>query len=447
MKFNLSERLLAKRDAINLDVFRILFGLVLLFQYYSFYSVDFIDRGIIAPKFLFSYDLTPFIVPLPEGIMKIMMLITLIAPIFIMLGKFFKVALWSYIVCFGYFFLLDESYYNNHFYVILLLCFLFLFYSPKEFRKVNTIPVWLLFLFQFQIVVVYFFGGVVKLNYDWLILQQPIRSLMEINAPISPFPELLKSEAVIYYLAYGGVIFDLCIGFLLWWRKTRIAGILLSIIFHLTNLWIFNFGYGGEIGIFPFLMIASNLLFLDSELLRNYFSKWFPTDKKAVKTSHHSILHTTWQFNHKALYFVYLYILIQLILPFRHYLSPVHVDWTGQGQYFAWRMKIYSKTVQIKFTARRFPEDKPVTVQLQKMLNTIQVNMMGQHADMVYKTAQYIVQDLENRLKIKDPIINAEIKVSYNGRPFVYFVDPNVNLAKVTYNPYGNNSWVMPKPE
>jgi hypothetical protein len=67
MKFNLSERLLAKRDAINLDVFRILFGLVLLFQYYSFYSVDFIDRGIIAPKFLFSYDLTPFIVPLPEG--------------------------------------------------------------------------------------------------------------------------------------------------------------------------------------------------------------------------------------------------------------------------------------------------------------------------------------------------------------------------------------------
>ncbi|MBK8876805.1 MAG: HTTM domain-containing protein [Bacteroidetes bacterium] len=219
MKFNLSGLLLSKRDAINLDAFRILFGLILLFQYYSFYSVDFIDRGIIAPKFLFSYDLTPFIVPFPEGIMKIMMLVTLIAPVFIMLGKFFKVAVWSYIICFGYFFLLDESYYNNHFYVILLLCFLFLLYTPKGIRKVNTVPIWLLFLFQFQIVVVYFFGGIVKLNYDWLILQQPIRSLMEINSPISPFPELLKSEIVIYYLAYGGVIFDLLIGFLLWWRK------------------------------------------------------------------------------------------------------------------------------------------------------------------------------------------------------------------------------------
>ncbi|MBK7969026.1 MAG: HTTM domain-containing protein [Bacteroidetes bacterium] len=57
------------------------------------------------------------------------------------------------------------------------------------------------------------------------------------------------------------------------------------------------------------------------------------------------------------------------------------------------------------------------------------------------------MHDLESRLKIKDPIINAEIMVSYNGRPFVYFIDPNVNLAKVTYNPYSNNSWVMPKPE
>ena len=224
-------------------------------------------------------------------------------------------------------------------------------------------------------------------------------------------------------------------------------GILLSIVFHLTNLWIFNFGYGGEIGIFPFLMIASNLLFLDPKLLRNYFNKWFPSEKKTVKAALDSNLSNDWRFNKKVLSFVYLYILIQLILPFRHYLSPAHVDWTGQGQYFAWRMKIYSKTVQIKFTARRFPEDKPVTVQLQKMLNTIQVNMMGQHADMVYKTVQYIVHDLESRLKIKDPIINAEIMVSYNGRPFVYFIDPNVNLAKVTYNPYSNNSWVMPKPE
>lgn len=447
MKFNLSGLLLEKRDAINLDVFRILFGLILLFQYYSFYSVDFIGRGIIAPKFLFSYDLTPFISPLPEGVMKIMMLVTLIAPIFIMMGKFFKVALWSYIICFGYFFLLDESYYNNHFYVILLLCFLFLFYTPNSLRKVNYVPHWLLFLFQFQIVVVYFFGGVVKLNYDWLVLQQPIRSLMEINAPISPFPVFLKSEAVIYYLAFGGVLFDLVIGFLLWWRKTRMFGILFSIVFHLTNLWIFNFGYGGEIGIFPFLMIASNLLFVDPLVLRSYFNKWFPSENKKLKTSSDSMVGGNWRYDKVILSGVYAYIFIQLILPFRHYLSPVHVDWTGQGQYFAWRMKIYSKTVEVKFTARRFPEDKPVTVQLQKMLNTIQINMMGQHADMVYKTAQYILHDLEGRLKIKDPIINAEIKVSYNGRPFVYFIDPKVNLAKVTYNPYGNNSWVMPKPE
>lgn len=85
--------------------------------------------------------------------------------------------------------------------------FFFFLYTPKGIRKVNTVPIWLLFLFQFQIVVVYFFGGIVKLNYDWLILQQPIRFLMEINSPISPFPELLKSEKLLFIILPMGVLY------------------------------------------------------------------------------------------------------------------------------------------------------------------------------------------------------------------------------------------------
>jgi hypothetical protein len=450
MKINVVSRLLEKKDPVSLDVFRILFGLILFLQYFSFYSSDFIDKGILAPKLNFYYDLTPFIVPLSAGLMKFMMLVTLIAPIFIIIGRFFRVAVLSYMICFGYFFLVEEAYYNNHFYVILLLCFLFLFYKPSPASDKKPVPFWLIFLFQFQIAVVYFYGGIVKINSDWLFLQQPVRTLVELNGPLSPFPSLVQSEAIIYYLTYGGLIFDLLISFLLWNKRTFKFAVIFSVIFHLTNLWMFNYGFGGEIGIFPFMMIAANVLFMDTDKLRSLYEKYFPSSKKEIKSSGKKAIPVVaqgWNFQKPALYFVYTYIFIQLVLPFRYCLSPAHVDWTGQCQSFAWRMKIYTKKVDVKFTVRRFPDDQPVTIQTQKFLNSMQVNMMGQHADMVYKFVRFVVTDLDKRLNIKNPIINAEIMVSFNGRPPVHFIDPKVNLATVTYDPYALNSWVMPAPK
>jgi len=210
---------------------------------------------------------------------------------------------------------------------------------------------------------------------------------------------LTNSTFVVYYLTYGGVVFDLLIGFLLFFRRTFKIAAILTILFHLTNTWIFNFGEGGDIGIFPFLMIAANVLFADTEWLKKIGSK-FSSAKPAIKKIKQQTIkqEVSLLYKRNIIYpLLIIFSLSQLLLPFRHLLVPGNVDWTGQQQWFAWRMKIHVKKVKtVKFTLRRFESDQPVEVPLGQTINTMQINMMAQHADMVYKFAQYLKKDPED---------------------------------------------------
>jgi hypothetical protein len=56
---------------------------------------------------------------------------------------------------------------------------------------------------------------------------------------------------------------------------------------------------------------------------------------------------------------------------------------------------------------------------------------------------QYLKKDLRDRYGIRRAVIRAEIKVSFNGRPPHYFVDPSRDLFDVTYKPFGRNDWIL----
>lgn len=452
MKF--SQKLFKPVDAYPLNVFRILFGVILILQFYSYVKSDFIDQGIIAPRFLFTFDWFPFVHPLPAGVMKFILALTLIAPFFIAWGKFFRTAVVIYLLSFSYLLFLEESYFNNHFYFIILLCFFWLFYKPvKAAGNTKVIPYWLLFLFQIQVFIVYFYGGIAKLNTDWLIHQQPVRELLMANAKASAFPDLLKSEFAVYYITYGGLVFDLLIGFFLFNKRTFKIAAIVSIVFHITNFWIFNFGEGGEIGIFPMLMIASNVLYAEPAYLRKLFSKinlFKPTDiKKQKEKADEAKISSMFSSQRKiVLPALTVYLLLQFLVPFRHLLIPGKVDWTGQAQWFSWRMKVHVKKFEkVSFTLRRFENDEPVAVQTGQIINSMQVKMMANHADMIYKYVQYLKKDLRERLHIDKAIINAEIKVSFNGHPVQDFIDPKLDLFNITYHPFKKIDWVLPLKE
>ena len=444
---SIKRSLFAPIDPLRLDIFRVLFALILVLQFSSFSSQGFIERGILAPTFLFYYDYLPFIKPLSAGIMKMVLLLTLIGPLLMIFRKTLKIGAVIYFFSFGYLFFLDEAYYNNHFYLILMLTAFWFFYSPKKDSNGSLrIPGWIHALFVFMIILVYFFGGVVKINVDWLFHQQPVRELLLNNEANSPFPSFTSSEFAVMYITYGGILFDLLIGFLLLYRKTFPYAVVIAILFHITNHFIFNLGEGGNIGIFPFMMIGACVLFFPPEVFRKFLSKYLPgvqTTLPALKPTDETMFHKN---QHIIFPLVAAWIILQVLLPFRPYVQGARYHWSGQAGYFCWRMKVNQKSVKAKFYVK-YDENQPKTrVFIGKMVNTMQINMMGQHADMLYKFSHYL-HDRLKRESGKEPIINATIEVAMNGRPYSLWVDSTLNLSTITYSPWKDPEWILPLKE
>ena len=114
-----------------------------------------------------------------------------------------------------------------------------------------------LFCLQAMVFIIYFIAGINKLNTYWLIDLQPMKHILEIKAEITN-NLVFKKETIIMLACYSGLLFDLFIGFLLFWKKTRFFGLILALTFHLSNHYLFS--DVGEIGIFPFIMITTLIL-------------------------------------------------------------------------------------------------------------------------------------------------------------------------------------------
>jgi hypothetical protein len=66
----------------------------------------------------------------------------------------------------------------NHFYLFVLLSFLMCFLPANKLwsldvrqgrqKKASFVPGWTVWLLRFQLAVVFFYGGIAKLNMDWL---------------------------------------------------------------------------------------------------------------------------------------------------------------------------------------------------------------------------------------------------------------------------------------
>src|ERR1051325_8697886 len=117
----------------------------------------------------------------------------------------------------------------NHYYLIALLAFLLMLmpaqrtFSLDRWRQPHmpeTVPRWCVLILRFQLFVMYFYGGIAKLNPDWM-RGEPMYSAIVHHAEDVPaiayhFPAALLA----YGIAYGGIVIDLTTPILLWFRRT-----------------------------------------------------------------------------------------------------------------------------------------------------------------------------------------------------------------------------------
>ncbi len=411
----------------GLAIFRILFGVIMLWDVLRINSIGLIDsfypRGIVFP---YAINL-----PLPEQeTLKAMLFVLGISAILITLGIMYRVAMTFFALFFSYFFFLDQTLYNNHLYLICLISFMMIFmpadaalsFNKKRHRA--TIPQWSYRLLQFQLVVVYFFGAVSKMNPYWFDMH-PVQELLQIRAEKSG-TSFLSSQGMQYFVAYGGLLFDLFIGFLLWMRKTRKIAIVAAGLFSLTNAYLFD-----DIYIFPFFMIGASILFIDQKWLASKF-KNKNTPIKVVKNKALKETEVTPRVLHSwGTAVIVIYAVVQLILPLRHFFIPGYTDWTSDAQRFSWRMKIQTREVEeMEFSIWDFATKQVYDVNPNEHLYPDEIQQMANSPHMIVQFAFYLEKVAAEKARIKKCMVKSKVKVKFNGRPAQYIFDPELDLLE-----------------
>jgi len=430
----------------SLGLFRILFGCTMFVQTAYFIADGFVQDNVNQPIIHFPYHFFEFVVPLSPLAMQVLMWVMLLASVLIAVGFLYRYAVGLFLLSFTYLWLIDKGFFNNHYYLITLLSVLLLFVKgdawgvlwQKFFAKnnkktsINYIPNWQVFILKAQIFIVFFAAGIHKLNPYWLIHFQPMDYILNAKADISGL-DFLRSTAVAAFFSYGGLLVDISVGFLLWWKRTRLLGIVLFIGFNFLNFWLFwNIG---EIGIFPLLLLSCLVLFLEPDTPAHWFGR-----QSAVRSSQ-SIQASIISHQSFITVFIILYLAFQLLFPFRHLLYPGHVDWTGEGQRFAWRMKIMLKEADIDFFIKD-NEGNKYPVEVAKMLSPKQYNNLIYYPDLIPPIAQALQKEALKK-GITTPQVVADFKVKFMGvHPAQPIVSPDADLSRVRNHPFRHSQWL-----
>ena len=428
--------LLRPTDPISLSFFRIIFGACLLWEIIYLFRIDFIEGYITNPQVHFNYDFAPFAQPLPQPALSLILLGLLTSSILLVIGKFVKQAAWFTFISFSYILLIDKAYYNNHLYLICLFAFFFAITSSSQSISVEKmtpkkVPYWQLLLFQLQLGIVYFYGGIAKINSDWLIQFEPVKTILNQRASDSMFSSTLQSDGAVYFISYGGLLFDLVIFFLLMYRPTRKIALIGAVIFNGMNAWLFD-----DINIFPFMMLGALVLFIEPEKIRNFVTKKLPFIKLAPPEQ------TIDPTKNLTFQLLGIYFILQLLLPLRHFLFQGNTEWTGKAQYFSWRMKIQTReTEKMEFSVLNYDKKEIVNVDLRSFgLNDDQIRLLSMHPETGVKLAKEIRRTAELK-GMKNIEVKANVIVSFNGRtPQSLYKD--VDLSNVEERIFKPRSYV-----
>ncbi len=273
------ENLFEPVDALPLGMFRFLFGLLLCIEFFVVSRGSF-PAHYIRPLFHFTYPLFELLglKPLSQPSLWLIFHALRISTVGIMLGLLTRLCFIAFTSTFGYFFFMESSVYTNHYYLIFLLSFLMCFgHSGSAFSldsliskrsRRGEVDYWEIFLFRFQICVVFFFGAIAKMNADWLIQGAPLYLNTIRHFSFLGYPLHEKWLAVV--LSWAGMLTDLGLGMLLALDRWPKLAFIWLCLFNGMNVYLFGLG----INTFPYLMVSSYILFLPIPIVRESIARF-----------------------------------------------------------------------------------------------------------------------------------------------------------------------------
>ncbi|TSJ44065.1 HTTM domain-containing protein [Mucilaginibacter corticis] len=447
VKLNFSSLVKAQVHIAPLSVLRIAFGSIMLVSTIRFILKGWVYAFYIKPQFHFTFYGFDWVKPPAGAGMYVLFAILTVAAIMVTIGLFYRAAIITFFLCFTYVELLDKTTYLNHYYFISVMAFLMIWVPAHRYFSVDTklrpkiavtrVPAWTINIFKMQLVLVYFFAGISKLNYDWLIAAMPLKIWLPANSQMPVIGGLLTQTWVAYAFSWFGAIFDLFIGFLLLDGRYRKWAYALVIIFHLSTAVLF------KIGMFPYIMICVTIVFFSEKThirIVNLLTHFLPKSKHYTsnKDYHLPVFKTQFIYTVLALHFI-----IQLLLPFRFMLYPGKLYWTEEGYRFSWRVMLMDKGGTIFFYVKDSKTGKRSEIINSQYLTTFQESQMATQPDMILQFAHHLAAEYQKK-GINNPIVTADSYVTLNGSGSRLYIDSTVNLAKEQETLLDHKKWIIP---
>lgn len=341
------------------------------------------------PGVRFYYPLAPFVRPLSGNLPYAHLTVIVGAAIAVLLGWRTKIC--AVTLCAGtvYWFLLDPLMYSDDFYLITLMTVLLAWVPVNRWMSADrrlgretrdTVFGWHVWLIRTQLLFVYFFSGVAMLNGDWLSGAPLMERFTSANGSLLANFGTQMPLVIAWLVA----LFNLSIGFLLAWNRTRTSALVAMTLFHAVDFfWL-------KVGIAPLLMWAYSFVFCDPNWPRRIFERiepglrrlpavsaigallccagmlvesslsWFDNSSAFKKRSpakkpaaarragpKQETLHSSSSISEAGLYCVAAWMLIQVLLPLRGFAYSGSPGWTDEGRIFAWRGRTSDKMAQL----------------------------------------------------------------------------------------------------
>lgn len=437
----------------------------MLFSTIRFVALGWVDDHFVDPVMHFHYFGFEWVQPLPAWGMYALHLFMILTATGIMLGWRYRWSALGFALTFTYCELIDLTYYLNHYYFVSLVSFLLVLmpahrsFSLDALRqpglRVSEVPRFFPLLLQLQLGIVYVYAGWAKLNADWLLEALPLRIWLPAHADLPLIGWTFRYEATAYVFAWFGMLYDSLIPLFLWWRPSRPLAYLAVVVFHVMTGLLF------QIGVFPLVMMGLTTIFFSAEWhqrlqrrLAGWLQRpatvpvqtmgWLPAFSRnslpaLAKMATFRPAASRWLMAGFALY-----LLFQLLFPWRYLLYNGHLFWTEEGYRFSWRVMLMEKAGTTTFYVTDPSTGREGLVDNREFLNAHQEKQMAFQPDMILQFAHFLADHYAQEFGQR-PQVRSEAYVTLNGRPSQLLIDPQVDLAAVE-DGWQPKSWILPYP-
>ena len=431
--------------AASLAAFRILFGLLMLISLIRFSVLGWIDKLYIAPKFFFKYTGFSWVQPIEEWTYLIFIICTF-STIGIILGYKYRWSIVTFFLSFTYIELMDKTTYLNHYYFVSIMAFLMIwlpmhrYYSvdayQREAFRAQYVPRWTVDAIKLLLGIVYFYAGLAKINQDWLLNALPLKIWLPGSYDLPLIGGLLEQNWLAYAFSWGGMIYDLTIPFLLLCKPTRNIAFFLVVVFHLLTKALF------PIGMFPYIMIVSTIIFFDANVHEKIIDFIGNLTKKSRTIFDNGVVLSNGISKSIFTYWVVVLLVVsQLLIPFRYVLYPDNLYWIEEGYRFSWRVMLMEKAGSASFKIVDGETGKRFYVDNRDFLTSFQEKQMATQPDMIVEYAHYLRDHFASQGH-QNIEVYVESYVTLNGALSKPFIDPKVDLAK-EHDTWSHKDWVL----